>query len=810
MRLAENLHSRGGSRMHKNLKKKLDKPLLGSEFQNGISVNDGLETTFYIRLYMKVCRGFQLRNWKHVASVLKQQRCPKNILTVIYHSWVKLKFARALRPTMSSTYVFIMKHCSDLEGQKVYDDCYEQFTEQPYGTTQLFYERRCKEPIYFRLMEYFYNEQPEWILPLVVFPRIDFEKSKMHYSDEPYEVNGDLIKEVHEKVFNYVYNLDIKSLFIPRGDLMQKYGSQKYNDGGVVKYDYERPDNSFDSSFKYQRFLTQPLTPREVWLPGKAIKQNNAFFMALHRQILQADPIYPRLVMEENHEYLKRHLEVGMWKFDISGFGFQFVREWLIAANNAIRELYPCSELEEQSEIFEQILNSVQVEMPDGSIRTPQRGIGLGYYEDLKTIVMMALLKDHHPISIYGDQGLIEKRGIEFAFELMKYSFIMNYEKVDEGASEKRLRWGGIIFDPDEMIKPRKYSQVIFGAFFSRHHWERKAALYSVSKHYPEVYHSIENRVKNMYNRIFGYEFYQGDVSNSFLDGGISLTSRVVGVQRLYNIRTFMSPINLMTFDPIYQTPFNLINKNNISFKESKKFQIKRKKIYKYNIPQDTALYDYVNPILEFNKKSTLIPRSLPRWADLNLILFSNMSSGAITAGLRGDEIQKAVERQHFSSDPFRARATGGYSFATRWRSSRPPPQEWLEAAELLQGCDDLSSMYVNRTDLIQNPMLMEDPMYYNDDLFQGVIEKINKRKRDDLSETQSQADKVRLSHDVREMLPSLIKRGKVKDFTDIIAVSKDLLQGYDAGYDIAESLHGLEEDDADYYADAIDMVDLS
>jgi hypothetical protein len=804
----EHFQSRGGVRMYRSLKKRPNRTLLGAEFQAGISVKDCLDTTYFMKIYMSKCRGLQYRNWRNVCADLKQMGCKKELLDVIYHSWVKFKFARALRPSMQSTYVYILKNFSDLEGQKIYDDCYEQYTEQPEGTTRVFYDRRGKDSRYYRLLEYFYNEQPEWILPLTVFPRIDFEKSKMHYSDEPYEINGDLIKEVHEKVFNYIMKLDIKKLFIPRGDLMQKYGSQRYNDGGVVRFDYERPSNSFDSSFKYQRFLTQPLTPREVWLPGKAIKQNNAFFMNVHRQILEKDPIYPSLIMEENHTSLLPHIKEGMWGFDISGFGFQFIREWLIAGNNAIRELYPCSQMEEQSEIFEQILGSVSVEMPNGEIKHPKRGIGLGYYEDLKTIVMMALLDDHYPISIYGDQGLIEKKGIEFAFELMKYSFIMNYEKLDEKASEKQLRWGGIIFDSDHCIRPRIYTDSIFGAFFSRHHWERKSSLQSVCKHYPEMYKSIEKRIVNMYDRIFGYEFFKGEHILPFEDGGLCLKPRVQGVSKLYNIRNHSTPENAMVFDPIYQTPFQLVNKSSVTFKESKRFSKMRKNLYKTQSAKDTMLYDYVNPEIEFNKKQPLLPRSLPRWADINLILGSNMSSGALTSGLWGEEIQKAAERQYFSSDPFRARATGGYSFITKWRSSRPPPQELLETAEVLKGCETTDTLYVSRNDLYQERSMGEDPFYYNTDLFSRVIEIADKRKA--TRSNVGSIDEKRLQEEVFELLPSMIKRRKVNDFAGVIALAEQVLDNYDRGYEImSQSDHGFLENDDDFYADAIDLVDL-
>jgi len=384
----------------------------------------------------------------------------------------------------------------------------------------------------------------------------------------------------------------------------------------------------------------------------------------------------------------------------------------------------------------------------------------------------------------------------------------LNYEKLDEGASEKRLRWGGIIFDPSECVRPRIYTDSIFGAFFSRHHWERKTSLASVSKHYPDMYMSVEKRIIDMYSRIFGYEFYKGELSSSFEDGGLSMKPRVLGISRLYNIRNHSTPENMMVFDPIYQTPFNLINKSSVNFKESKKFSQMRKNLYKSQSPKDTTLYDYVNPVIQFNKKQPLLPRVLPRWADLSMILGSNMTSGALTSGLRGKDIQYAAERQHFSSDPFRARATGGYSFVTKWRSERPPPQELLETASVLMECTSTDSLYVNRNDLYQDPSLAQDEMYYNTDLFHNVIEKVAKRKA-----TKSNVGSIeenRLQAEVMDLLPSMIKRQKINDFSGVLALAEQLLDNNDRGYEVMSvSDHGFLENDDDFYADAIDLVDL-
>jgi hypothetical protein len=718
------------------------------------------------------------------------------------------KVMRALRPRQSKNLVYIMKNFSTLEGQKIFDDCYEQYVEQPYETTINFYQNRGYDSRYFRLAEYFYNEEDEWVMPMTLFPRINFEKSKMHLAFEPYELGPELVKEAHDKIFKYLMKLDIKRVFMPKADVLQKHGNQKYNDGGIVRYDYERPTISFDSSFKYQRFLTQPLTPREVWLPGKAIKQNNVFFMQLHRQFLKADPVYPSPDSEVNHERIKKFLKDGFLKFDISGFGFQYLRELLKIGNRCIQELYPCTTLDEQCEIFERILDNVKVEMPDGTFKYPQRGIGLGYYEDLKTIVMLALLDHLDPISVYGDQGLLPPFALSFAEDLQKFQFIMNWEKIDFGSSEGKTKWGGCSYTFDELRKPRLYSENIIGSFFSTHHWERKLGLYGFYKHYPKVYKSCEKRLRDMYELVFGYEFFEKDSHLPFDNGGLSSGPRAVGYQRLWWIRGERTPRSSLLFDTTYQTPFKTIGNKTVTFKESRDFQKKRKRLYRMNKVSDTTLYDYINPKIEYNKKDQLKQRVLPRWADFNLIIYHNMSSGSITCGLDSDNIKHAVSRQVFASDPLRARATGGYSIETNFRSGRPPSQEWVEIADVLSNLSDFHQMYVNRTDLHQDPSMGEDPMYYNDNLFRHIVETVNKRKRPVLSSKESNHGD-RILDEVRENLPHLLKRAKVTNLPDIIQLAEKKLEEYDKGYNVAESDHGHYEDDELFYADDFELIDL-
>jgi hypothetical protein len=664
---------------------------------------------------------------------------------------------------------------------------------------------KALDPMKLRILRYFEEEDPEWWLPLDVFPLIDFEKSKQHLSFVDYQISQEQIEEVHQLVFNYIMSLDITSLVIPRSEYMQKYSTQRYNDAGIVRFDYERPTNSFDSSFKYQRFITQPLTPREVWLPGKAIKQNNAFMMFVHRQILECDPVYPSTKIETTDKILKKVLDEGLMMFDISGFGFQYLREILIAANNAIRELYPSSEYEEQSEIMEKIFKNISVQMPSGEVLKPPRGVGLGYYEDLKTIGMMAILRKFHPISIYGDQGILPIN-FEYVMELMRFSFIMNDDKTVLANSRGQLKWGGIAFNKGAPFQPSSKMNSLIGSFFSRSHWERKMGLYSYSIRDERGYKLIQKRLADTYLRLFGYEFNKQDIYHHFMRGGIMTDPLEVGYQKIWWIRDLMTVTPSLMYDTMYQTPFKATSVPKPTWEESKAFQKKRRLRYKAERCMHTELYDYVNPMLTYNKKTKLLPRVFPRWADLSLLVFHGISSGTITCGLSPEEIELAAVRQRFATDPFRARATGGYQIQTTWRSERPPSQEMLDMVDYLKKAKDVSHLKVRRTDLPQFPHMSEDPMYYNDNLIFHVANQKNKRKASSSLHSE-QGEITEFVDGIRNILPHLIKRSKVTNLTSLVSTLDSRLEQYANDAETALSDHGLVEEDEDFLCQDLDIM---
>jgi len=148
----------------------------------------------------------------------------------------------------------------------------------------------------------------------------------------------------------------------------------------------------------------------------------------------------------------------------------------------------------------------------------------------------------------------------------------------------------------------------------------------------------------------------------------------------------------------IYSQPFV----QDYSPVDKHKFSKFRKQLWKKSRPLDTVLIDYVNPIIEYNRKKNpfLTKRVLPLWADMRSIVFDNVTSGAVASGLSKDLISEAYFNQRFAPDPFKARARGGYSFNTLYRSSRGPDLEMLMLTDILLNAEDLESNHIKRYDI--------------------------------------------------------------------------------------------------------------
>jgi len=645
-------------------------------------------------------RGFQYRNIRQLNKELKELGANSNFIKNLTLSFVKFKLVDSIEHTRSYL-LFLWKNYLPVSRQARYLELID------FAAESLRVQRKMKSAFNGlddsdkRVMHYLIDTKPELWLPTTIFPLIDYEKEgKMSLAFEEFEPVK--LSQFKRLAMKYLHKLSLKEMFVPPSDCLIKSGSTKYNDGGVVRRDSERPKLSADSMFLYQRFLTRPLVPREVWLPGKAVKLNNSFWMTICRQLLQKEVAYPDPDASVTWSKIKDRLK-EVYQFDISGFGFQYPREYLQILADIICSLYPSDSITEQTEILKRILNNVNVQMPNGEFVYPPRGIGLGYYEDLKTLGILCILDPYGPISVYGDQGLLNPTNGQMAVNILRtYGFIIKEHK--DYAKQSIVKWSGWSMSVDKLTKRSTFWDGIFGAFSGQEHWERKNSLRSFSETIDD-YERIDKYIAYHYERTFGPEFSRGDSYNHFDNSGTTSSSPFKGgFRKEWRVDKLVTPNVSYESNIFHESPF-LIEVNR---KESKEFSKIRWKAYKYSSVESTEMVEYVYPRIKSNKKNnkylTRLGAVLPWWADIKLVLEHGATSGTITSGLVGEQILKAVHNQRFAPDPFKSRATGGYEILTAWRTSRSESSEMHILGNILSELSLIHPYIVKRYDVKLGP----------------------------------------------------------------------------------------------------------
>jgi len=714
-------------------------PILGSVVGNPDVIPYGND--FYLKGIMYRCRGFGLRHWRKLLRYMKDSDMSDTIIDNIKLSWCKFKFMAAITPEVKGDLLWIFKHFLTSDMQKCYQqwrDFYldhepETIHKKPVLISDIMIVKVYKvDLVLFRRLERYFNKLEEhYFLPLSCFPLIDPGKpGKMELAFRPYTIDEEMKKSVKDMVTSYLVKLEMESLFIPPPDILWKIGNQKYNDNGVPRFDYETP-TSFDSSFLYQKFLASPLQMREVWLPGKGIKMNNTFWMIICRQFLSKDKRYPSPNIQETWERIKPVIASldpgwgGLLRFDISGFGFQYLREWLEIGASAITELYPNSVLDEGYLILSNILSRVSVQMENGHYVYPPRGIGLGYYEDLKTIVMMAILDKFDPVSLYGDQGILRYDAIMAPTELKNYQFIIDDMKIEDCCStvDKTIKWGGAAMSATRLRRVNRFSDDLIGAFFGRFHWERKMGLRAVMAENPYLYSKHRHKVICLYQRFFGYEFFRGEAFLHFNNCGVNMYDYSKGYNSLYKVQRLVAPYDNNLYDGLFLTPFKRYKPKVVPYKVGKEFDRKRRIVFRSTKMSDDTLYNYLHPVYEDVGNSPVKAiKMLPLWADLLYIVNYGRSSGSITYGLSPPAVRKAYHQYPFHHMPCKAAATGGVRPKTAWH--RPPLLDTNGVLELtlLESVLSRDMARVMRADLPQDPYYENDPIYFNDDLLEHIV----------------------------------------------------------------------------------------
>jgi len=487
-------------------------------------------------------------------------------------------------------------------------------------------------------------------------------------------------------------------------NLSLKATSARYNDGGVVRRDYEKPQKSFESGFLYQKFCPRPLRPREVWLPDKSTKINNNFWMIIGRQLLTASKYYPDVDPMITWEKIKHRLKMFDW-FDLPGYGFQYPRELLLIVAEVITRFYSSPDMYEYLDIFKRILDSVKV-TKEGTVLYPSRGIGLGYYEDLKTLGVLAILEGNSIdlISLYGDQGLVGAgefdgkypRPRKFASKptvisaLSDFGFIINPKR---GSLYQSVRWSGWSMSATALQRPKQLLEPLVSSFLSEFHWERKNILRSFAKDHEYVYRKYDKYIPFLYELFYGYEFYKGDSMANFENSGISSsTPPQLGNLRTWCVDKLISPQTTVCDDVFYETPFFSEWKR----KEAKEFSLMRKNLYKNSVKGSTFIRDYATPKYELHRtrkpELSQIARSITDFTEAKLIINYGETTGRFTFGLNSEQRKFALNYCGSTKNPFETQATGGFHYLTEWRGNTASSKEWIELNELLSSSFDIVS----------------------------------------------------------------------------------------------------------------------
>jgi hypothetical protein len=540
------------------------------------------------------------------------------------------------------------------------------------------------------------------------------------YSFAPLEISSSSFNEFEFLMKNFLDKYCPKRLFVPSVSSCWKAGSQKYNDGGTVKHDYEKPCH-INSPFKFQEFMTGPLVTREVWLPDKKTKVNNSFIFAIFDQVIRVVSYYAGRFdnAHDLHGTIKQQLFGQLVEFDISGFGLQFPRELLRKTLKLFLDMYlPDDELSSEFKVTDDILDKVVIEFEDGVHKYPNRGIGLGYYEVLKTICILAILEDKSPISVFGDQGFFRvsddlrsmrmyQHGSAWVLDTIshfkKFGFVFDdYSKVSVNNMNrsKGILWRGALMNSSDCVIRKKLWSDVQGALEGEFHWERKAALRGVEV--PQKYMYIWKRIAFLYDKLFGYEFYPGESMSHPDNLGVCMTApKRGGLTKDYKVKHLVSPKVSYDGNTLLSFPFADPPRAG----ESRRFQTLRRRIYKQTIPYQDWIFDYIHPMIEYNLNRhpplSSEARSVPEWMALRELVFNHYDVGKLSYGMKEGDIDVAPYRQRYAGNPFYARSTGGYKITTSYFAQYGETEEWREYADALLSARKQHGKYIVRHDMI-------------------------------------------------------------------------------------------------------------
>jgi len=658
-------------------------------------------------------KGFSLSKARKTKSYLLRKGASPEKVNSLLLSWFKLKvLANALGKRFPLFGVYI-RECYNklfwLKEQEQYSEFLEHWigealrTESgvfglaPAGPFQGAYDKSSPWRRFFGGD----NISPAHVIPLSFFPlwKIDKPSKTKEVGNLPYSdaMEGEFRSKVREFLAKYCPD----SIVIQSPEACYNPSVKRYADKGKVKRDYEIPED-WKGEYVVQSFLTGPLTLREVWLPPRITKLNNTFWFSLISKILRNVPYYANNydTPEELHRQIKDKIQGYLMSFDITGFGLQYPRSMLRIIAEEIQLLYHAHwALDIQVAQFKDILDDVLVKFPDGTYMEPTRGIGLGYFETMKTIGILALLDASNPVAIFGDQGIcpfsMRDRKNSPREVLPKYGFhFKTHQSTGESLGktiilpkcETGIILAGCLMTPEHCVQMKSTFAPFSGALSGEFHWERKAALLSCKWSGDATI--MERYIPFQYELAFGSEFYRGESICHPNNLGLNESApEVIGLTRYTNVLRLVAPkVNIEAVHML--TPF-AHRAPPVDRKIAKKFHKKRFHAYRANVLHWSPYYESTHPTFRMNRlKKPVLPdaaRGTPWWLAVRSLLLNDIDIGRITYGITDPSaLASAMAKYSLTENPWEARVTGGITVTSRHPEKFGVRTEHLEIARAI------------------------------------------------------------------------------------------------------------------------------
>jgi hypothetical protein len=685
--------------MENSLKTRTSKPVVGGVAFHPKPFVQDIKYSDTIRLFLDsvVNKGWTIRTIKQAERRLIDAGAERNLVQQLKLTWSLFKLYVACHREHATYAEFLFKNIFYLENQVDYKDAQDLCIQQTMrgSLSRMGGTFMDRNPF----VKYLATVPMELWIPLTFAPLLEYKKENKTETLcwVPLNISDSKLNEFRVLVKAFLEKYAPQKVYVPPGLAAMKVGPTKYNDGGEVRHDSEKPQNSWNSGFLFQEFMTEPLTPREVWLPGKLLKTNNSWWFSFVSQIMARVPYYANNFSEKLDLWYNVHDKLNglLMFFDISGFGLQYPRELLRTIVEEIVDMYPDKEVQDHGATALNYLGEVVLEM-DGKYKYPTRGIGLGYYETIKTIGIMAILDQYNPISIFGDQGIIPRTKDHPRKVLMDFGMLFSRaDKVWMGQCDdgSPALLAGCAMSPSHFSVRRQVWSVIAGAFKKEFHWERKQTLQGLVL--DEEYNYMWKYIAFHYELIFGYEFYPGESMNHPDNLGVNpFATRMTGYLRDWKVSKLSSPSCTWESDIFRVVPYA----KPVQHGDAKKFSLLRKKVYKGTDLKDSLMVEYIYPKIEMNAKRPPLmspeARSTPFWMDWRSFLLANLTSGKIAWGLSPEDVDYAIVHQKYADDPNRAKATGGYKIVTATYWPRGVDSEWQVFSEVFNRADRKETRY--------------------------------------------------------------------------------------------------------------------